>query len=676
MRWLEHFAKFTNTSCDNRHLILLDGHHSHKTLGAVEFCRENGIELLTLPPHSTHKLQPLDRSYFKPLKTAFNTEMDSWMVALPGKRVTIHDIAGLSGKAFMRTALPDRAVQGFRTCGLWPYDPNVFTDVDFEPVLMSEEDLPEVSPPTACSTANGTPSQQEDANGDPPEVRNQPTNHTPDQQTANVQIPTNHTPDQQTANVEIPANHTPDQQTANVEIPANHTPDQQTANVEIPANRTPDQQTANVEIPTNHTPDQQTVNVEIPANRTPDQQTANVEIPANRTPDQQTANVEIPAHQADVAVIKSSGDGRCLFRSLVIGMDRRLQTAQRNEHGKLLNTVLHAVETGKADSLRAQVISFMWDNYDEYKGLDFETINADLPHWICFGSMDERIVAMAEPTSLPGELELAATSKVLGKRIVVLGANSMVIQTYGEDTLPRLVVQFRNIGQDVGHYDCVLDRRIDEPQGPTSQDEIPEASSFSPPHPTVFPTPDQQTHPNPSSSFVPQEQRTDPEASTSRREEIAELIRGFSPLPKIQSKRPRSRKAESATVLTSSPFKARLEEKHSKQSVQKRQQERRQAKASQRKRGSVMNLKKIQIRKKRNGYVSFAVSPIATADPEMCGSSARFVSSGPMRSAPTGRLNSSVQIVTLMTLNKRSRPFFVCANLHYVFTNSDFPYNT
>jgi len=56
VKWLEHFVKFTNTSCDNPHLIVLDGHHSHKTLGAVEVCRENGIELLTLPPHSTHKL--------------------------------------------------------------------------------------------------------------------------------------------------------------------------------------------------------------------------------------------------------------------------------------------------------------------------------------------------------------------------------------------------------------------------------------------------------------------------------------------------------------------------------------------------------------------------------------------------------------------------------------------
>ena len=366
----------------------------------------------------------------------------------------------------MRTALPDRAIQGFGTCGLWPYDPNVFTDVDFEPALMTEEDLPEVSPPNACSPNHETPPQQEDANGDAPEVRKQPTD-----------------------------------------------------------------------------------------------------------PDQETVNEVSPDHQADFEVIPTSGDGRCLFRSLVIGMDRRLQAAQRDEHGKLLNTVLHAVETGKADSLRAQAISFMWDNYDEYKDLDSETINADQPDWIRFGSMDERIVAMADPTFLPGELELMATSKVLGKKIVVLGTDSMVIQTYGEDTLSRLLVQFRNIGQNVGHYNCVLDRRMNEPQGPTSQAETPEASSFSPPRPPDFPTPDQQTHVSPSCSFVP----PDPKASTSRKEEIAELIRGFSPLPKIQSKRPRSRKAESATVLTSSPFKARLEQKRSKQTVQKKTQQKKKA---------------------------------------------------------------------------------------------------
>lgn len=122
LMWLRHFASFTNCSNENSNVILLDGHHSHKTLEAIEFCRENGIELPTLPPHSRHKLQRWT-AYFKPPKGAFNAEADSWMVANPGRRITIHDMAGLSGKASLRTALPERAVQGFKTCGLWPFDP-------------------------------------------------------------------------------------------------------------------------------------------------------------------------------------------------------------------------------------------------------------------------------------------------------------------------------------------------------------------------------------------------------------------------------------------------------------------------------------------------------------------------------------------------------------------------
>ena len=42
------------------HLTLLDGHHSHKTLAATDFCRERGILKITLLPHSTDKLYPLD----------------------------------------------------------------------------------------------------------------------------------------------------------------------------------------------------------------------------------------------------------------------------------------------------------------------------------------------------------------------------------------------------------------------------------------------------------------------------------------------------------------------------------------------------------------------------------------------------------------------------------------
>ncbi|KAL8605213.1 hypothetical protein ACOMHN_031154 [Nucella lapillus] len=130
---------FTNASPDNPQLILLDGHHSHKTLEAVEFCRDKGIELISFPPYCTHKLQPLDRTYFKALKASFNAEADNWMVSNPGQRITVHNMAALAGKAFLRTALPEKAVNGFKTCGLEPFDPNVFTDADFEGVLEMDE---------------------------------------------------------------------------------------------------------------------------------------------------------------------------------------------------------------------------------------------------------------------------------------------------------------------------------------------------------------------------------------------------------------------------------------------------------------------------------------------------------------------------------------------------------
>ena len=142
VKWLEHFVAITNASTNAQHAIIMDGHQSHKTLAAVNFARRHGIHLLTLPPHSTHKMQPLDRTFFKALKSAYNAEADSWMVSNPGRRITHYDIAGISGKAFLRTATPDKAIKGFECCGLWPFDANIFTENDFAPAYLTEEPAP------------------------------------------------------------------------------------------------------------------------------------------------------------------------------------------------------------------------------------------------------------------------------------------------------------------------------------------------------------------------------------------------------------------------------------------------------------------------------------------------------------------------------------------------------
>ena len=71
-------------------------------------------------------------------------------------------------------------------------------------------------------------------------------------------------------------------------------------------------------------------------------------------------------------------------------------------------------------------------------------------------SVDERIIAMTDPQCLPGELEIVAASKVLKRKIVVVGENNNEITSYGDNSLQKLYVRFRNIGNDVGHYDSFV----------------------------------------------------------------------------------------------------------------------------------------------------------------------------------------------------------------------------
>jgi hypothetical protein len=67
-------------SITNRHMLILDGHGSHVTLEAIEQAQEFGLDMITLPSHTSHALQPLDVVCFKPFKIAFRKEIYITMV--------------------------------------------------------------------------------------------------------------------------------------------------------------------------------------------------------------------------------------------------------------------------------------------------------------------------------------------------------------------------------------------------------------------------------------------------------------------------------------------------------------------------------------------------------------------------------------------------------------------
>lgn len=152
--FLKHFKKHTNASLSHKVLLVLDNHSSHIHIHSLDFCKENGIVLLSFPPHCSHKLQPLDRSVYGPFKKAINTACDAWMRNHPGKTMTIYDIPSIITIA-MPIALTQANIQaGFRKTGIYPFNRELFQDIDFAPSFVTDRPNPNATEEVAESNLN------------------------------------------------------------------------------------------------------------------------------------------------------------------------------------------------------------------------------------------------------------------------------------------------------------------------------------------------------------------------------------------------------------------------------------------------------------------------------------------------------------------------------------------
>ncbi|XP_068992239.1 tigger transposable element-derived protein 1-like [Neodiprion pinetum] len=111
-------------------ILYMDNHSSHLNLPLVTFCREKQIELVMLPPNSTHIMQPLDISFFHPFK-------ETWKKCVP-KWKNEHGVGQIKKEDFpqvLKFTLDSMkneksvVVSGFKGAGLYPFDSNA---VDYD----------------------------------------------------------------------------------------------------------------------------------------------------------------------------------------------------------------------------------------------------------------------------------------------------------------------------------------------------------------------------------------------------------------------------------------------------------------------------------------------------------------------------------------------------------------
>ncbi|KAJ8956842.1 hypothetical protein NQ318_014256 [Aromia moschata] len=143
---LKHFVKFVKCSKEKPVILIMDNHESHITIDSLEFSKDNGIVLVTLPPHTSGKLQPLDKTVYKSLKTNYNVACNEWMISHPGRPITIYDIAALFGTAYVKAFTIENIMNGFKSTGIWPMNRSIFTADDFLASYVTDrenENIPE-----------------------------------------------------------------------------------------------------------------------------------------------------------------------------------------------------------------------------------------------------------------------------------------------------------------------------------------------------------------------------------------------------------------------------------------------------------------------------------------------------------------------------------------------------
>ena len=141
--FLKHFVEFAKCTKERPCLLLLDNHDLHLSIGGLSYAKDNGISMLSFPPHCSHRLQPLDRSVhvYGPMKKYINSASDSWILNNPVKTMTIYDIPGILSLAFPRAATPSNIMAGFKVAGKSPFDRDIFQEADYASAFTTDHPM-------------------------------------------------------------------------------------------------------------------------------------------------------------------------------------------------------------------------------------------------------------------------------------------------------------------------------------------------------------------------------------------------------------------------------------------------------------------------------------------------------------------------------------------------------
>lgn len=134
-------------------IFFVDGHSSHTAVSVADLCLNLGIILVALYPNTTRITQPADVAIFKPLKDSWKSAVMDWKneEVNDGQTLTLAHFGPVLRSAMDKGIKKESIVNGFRVCGLYPFN---VENVDFSKcVAKKSSTVPLVSHTTANDEA-------------------------------------------------------------------------------------------------------------------------------------------------------------------------------------------------------------------------------------------------------------------------------------------------------------------------------------------------------------------------------------------------------------------------------------------------------------------------------------------------------------------------------------------
>ncbi|XP_065645111.1 uncharacterized protein LOC136075559 [Hydra vulgaris] len=136
--FIQRFIRHVKPSNEFKILLILDNYSSHLHFETLNLAKENGIVMLSFPPHCSHKLQPLDVSVFGPFKKYLSVAQDAWLRNNPEKAITIYDISKIVSDSLLLAITCTNITKGFQKTGVYPYSANIFVAANFLPSFVTD----------------------------------------------------------------------------------------------------------------------------------------------------------------------------------------------------------------------------------------------------------------------------------------------------------------------------------------------------------------------------------------------------------------------------------------------------------------------------------------------------------------------------------------------------------